>query len=74
VCDPRARLDRPRDLRDRAVRHAEEDELRTVLAQLDAPRAQAGGQRRADAAATDHVDAFHHLALQFHRGYRAAEL
>src|SRR5581483_2363653 len=53
------------------VRDAEEDELRPVRSDLDPALLEAGSHRRADTAATDHVHAFHHLALQFRRGYRA---
>ena len=52
------------------VRHAEQRKL-AVLAQLDAALLEPSGQRRADAAATDHVDVFDHLKLQLRSGCRA---
>src|SRR5439155_4682179 len=74
VCDPAlSRCQTPGHVPDRRVRHAQQDELRPVLAQLDAALLEARGDRRPDPAATDHVDAFEHLSLQFPTGYRAAE-
>ena len=69
--DPGAGLDRVRRLRDRPVGDAEQDEVGRLLAQLDTALAQAGGHRRADTAATDHVDAVDHFSLQLPRGCRA---
>jgi hypothetical protein len=57
VGHPWARLDLRRDVRDRRVGDAEKDELRPVLAHGDAPLAQASGDRGADAARADHVNA-----------------
>ena len=61
VRDPRARRDRRRDLRDRAVGDAEEDELRVVGAEVEPALAQARGDRRADASRADHVCSLDHL-------------
>ncbi len=55
------------------VRHAEQRQL-AVLAQGDAALLEPSGQRRADAAATDHVHAFDHLKLQLRSGCRAREV
>ena len=52
------------------VRNAQEGEL-AVLAHRHAALLEPRGDRRADSAATDHVDAFEHLQLQFRSGYRA---
>jgi hypothetical protein len=53
VPDPGAGRDAARDLGDRSVGHADQHELRGVLAQPHAPLAQAGGNRRADASSAD---------------------
>jgi hypothetical protein len=71
VRDPRARLDLPSHLGDRAVGHAEEDELGAVVEHADAPLAQPGGDRGADAARADDLDRFERRKLQFLSGYRA---
>ena len=72
VRDPWAFLEPSRHLGDRAVRHAEEDEL-AVVAHGDAALAQASRNGRADAAGTDDFDALEHSKLQFRSGYRALE-
>ena len=72
--DPRAFAEIARYLGDRAVRHAEENELAVaVAAHGNAALAQAGRNRRADAAGTNDFDALEHSKLQFRSGYRALE-
>src|SRR6185369_2650965 len=59
VCDPGARRDRRRDLRDRAIRHAEKDELGVAALEVAAcdlgrnPLAEACGHCLADASSAD---------------------
>jgi hypothetical protein len=60
VTDPRAGLDRGGNFRNRIIRHANQDEPSARL-DADAAVAQAGGNRRADAAGTDDRDAVEHL-------------
>ena len=69
--DPWAGLDRLRHVRDRAVGHAEQDELRGDIAHAIA---QPGGHRRAHAAHADDLNSLEHEKLQFRSGYRATEV
>ena len=63
VGEPGPGLEPPRDLGDRGVGHAEQDELGAFVAQFDAALAEAGEDCRADAARADDLDGFDcHLA------------
>ena len=72
VREPRAGRSRRRDLRDRPVRDAEEDELRVVGVEVQASLPQARGDRRPDASSADHVSSLDHLGGSSSvAGYRA---
>jgi len=74
VRDEGARLHAARDIRDRRVRNAEEDERGALFAHLDPALAEAGEDGRADPAAADDVNAVGHLfRTPVPRGYRASE-
>ena len=59
VCHPRAFGDRGRDLRNRVVGNAQENQL-TLTGHGDPTLAQASRNGRADAAGTDDLDALEH--------------
>jgi len=65
VGDPGARFERRRDLGDRAVGNAQEDELRLAPLQADAALGEPRGERGADAPCADDVDCLDHGWLQF---------
>jgi enterochelin esterase family protein len=71
VRDPGPGVDRPCDVRDRAVGDAEQDELRLLVAHGDASLREPGGDRQADASRADNSNTFDQRKLQFRVGYRA---
>ena len=72
VRDPGPGRDRGRDLGDRAVGDAEEDEVRARSVRIDSALAKACAHGAADAATrTDDVDVLDHAVAPVPRGYRA---
>lgn len=65
VRDPRPDLEAGRDLGDRSIGHAQKDELRAVVAQLDPALGEAGSHRGADATRADDSNRLYQRKLQF---------